>query len=200
MATMTVPAGEGLAFPLAQGQRVRLTTPKGRQSADFFAFRDGDLTEWLSPLHTWMPTRSLHPRPGDVFLSRLRQPMLTFVEDGADGVHDLLIAPCDPIRYEQFGAKGHRSCVGNLLEAMGRLGHEVVIPPPAVNFFTTTTVTDGFIFETPAEPVAQPGAYVVLEAQMDLLCAVSSCPYDLTGPGWNINAPGGPTEILVELT
>jgi hypothetical protein len=27
----------------------------------------------------------------------------------------------------------------------------------------------------------------------------SSCPYDLAGPGWAINAPGGPTEIVVEL-
>ena len=199
MSVMTVPPGEGLAFHLAEGRRVRLTTPKGRQSADFFAFRDGDMTDWLSPLHTWMPTRSLHPRVGDTLLSRLREPMLEMIEDGADGVHDLLIAPCDPIRYAQFGVHEHRSCVGNLVEAMARLNLEVPIPPPAVNFFTTTTVTDGFIFETPAAPVARPGAFVVLEARMDLVCAVSSCPYDLTGPGWNINDPGGPTEILIEL-
>ena len=199
MPSMTVPPGEGLAFRLSTGQRLRLTTPKGMQSADFFAFRDGDMREWLSPLHTWMPTRALHPRVGDIFLSRLRAPMLTMVEDGADGVHDLLIAPCDPIRYAQFGVPEHRSCVGNLLEAMGRLGLEVPVWPPAVNFFTTTTVTDGFMFQTPASPVAKPGAFVVLEARMDLVCAVSSCPYDLVGPGWNINAPGGPTEILIEL-
>ena len=199
METMMVPAGHGRAFKLSEGQRVRLTTPKGQQSADFFAFRDGDMTDWLSPLHTWMPTRALHPRVGDTFLSRLREPMLDFIEDGAEGVHDLLIAPCDPIRYAQFGDKDHRSCIGNLMEAMQELGHDVPIPPPAVNFFTTTTVNEGFMFETPAAPVAKPGAFVVLEARMNLICAVSSCPYDLTGPGWNINSPDGPTEILIEL-
>ena len=199
MPSMIVPPGEGLAFRLPEGKRVRLSTPKGRQCADFFAFRDGNMSEWLSPLHSWMPTRSLHPRVGDIMQSRLRAPMIEMVEDGADGVHDFLIAPCDPIRYAQFGVPEHRSCVGNLVEAMGRLGIEVPISPPAVNFFATTTVTDGFMFNTPASPVAKPGAYVVLKAHMNLVCAVSSCPYDLVGPGWNINDPAGSTEILIDL-
>ena len=54
------------------------------------------------------------------------------------------------------------------------------------------------MFDSPSEPVVKPGGYVVLAARMDLICAVSSCPYDLVGPGWSINAPGGPTEIVVE--
>ena len=126
--------------------------------------------------------------------------MLDFVEDGADGIHDLIIAPCDAIRYKQFGVEGHhRSCAENLEIAMGELGHEVIVTPLAVNFFTNTTVEDGFMFNTPAAPVVKPGGYVVLKARMGLICAVSSCPYDLVGPGWAINAPDGPTEIVVEL-
>jgi uncharacterized protein YcgI (DUF1989 family) len=199
METIDIPAGHGRAFRVDEGKRFRIVTPKGQQSADFFGFCADDISECLSPHHTWMPTRALHPRPGDIFLSRRRRPMAEFVEDGADGVHDLLIAPCDPIRYEQFGAPGHRSCVGNLREAMAELGYDTPDYPLAVNFFTTTTVEDGFMFSTPKAPVAKPGAYVVLEARTDLVCAVSSCPYDLTGPGWAINAPGGPTEIVVEL-
>jgi uncharacterized protein YcgI (DUF1989 family) len=199
MRTIKVPAGHGRAFEVAKGKRFRIATPKGQQSADFFAFCADSISECLSPHHTWMPTRALHPRPGDTFLSRRRRPMVDFVEDGADGVHDFIIAPCDAIRYEQFGVLGHRSCIGNLEEAMAALGHRVPDGCLAVNFFTMTTVTDGFMFSTPKAPVAKPGAYVVLEARMDLICAVSSCPYDLEGPGWAINAPGGPTEIVVEL-
>ena len=67
--------------------------------------------------------------------------MLDFVEDGADGIHDLIIAPCDAIRYKQFGVEGHhRSCAENLEIAMGELGHEAIVTPLAVNFFTNTTV------------------------------------------------------------
>jgi uncharacterized protein YcgI (DUF1989 family) len=199
MTMIEIPAGHGHGFRVATGQRFRITTPKGQQSADFFAFCADDLSEGLSPHHTWMPTRSLHPRPDDVFLSRLRRPMLRFVEDGADGVHDFLIAPCDPIRYREFGVPEHRSCIGNLTEALAELGHETPPGALAINFFTATTVEDGFMFNTPSSPVAKPGAYVVLEALTDLVCAVSSCPYDLTGPGWAINAPDGPTEILLDL-
>ena len=200
MDTLVVPAGEGRAFLVSDNQRIRITTPKGQQSADFFACRASDTSEWLSPPHTWMPTRSLHPRVGDTFLSRLRQPMLDFVEDGADGIHDFIIAPCDAVRYEQLGVTGHhRSCVENLQIAMRELGHEITVAPLAVNFFTNTMVEDGFMFDTPKAPVVQPGGYVVLEARIDLICVISSCPYDLVGPGWAINAPGGPTEIIVEL-
>jgi len=199
MSTVEIPAGHGHAFEVGSGQRFRITTPKGQQSADFFAFCADDITECLSPHHTWMPTRSLHPRVGDIFLSRKRRPMVELVEDGAEGVHDFLIAPCDPIRYEQFGVPEHRSCIGNLREAMAVLGHEVPDYPLAVNFFTATTVTGGHMFTTPKTPIAPPGGYVVLEARTDLICAVSSCPYDLEGPGWAINAPGGPTEIVLDL-
>ena len=198
METLVIPAAEGRAFNLSKGQRVRITTPMGQQAADFFAFNAADISECLSPAHTWMPTRSLHPRVGDTFLSRLRQPMLDFVEDGADGIHDMIIAPCDAIRYKHLGVEGHhRSCAENLEIAMRELGHEVTGTPLAVNLFTNTAVEDGYMFDTPKAPVVKPGGYVVLKARMDLVCAVSSCPYDLEG--WSINAPGGPTEIVVEL-
>jgi len=199
METIEVPAGHGRAFEISAGKRFRLSTPKGQQSADFFAFRAEDIHECLSPHHTWMPTRSLHPRQGDTFLSHRRAPMVDFVEDGADGLHDFIIAPCDAIRYAEFGVPDHRSCLGNLEEAMATLGHETPPRPLAVNFFTNTAVEDGFMFNTPKAPVVKPGGYVVLEARMDLICGVSSCPYDLAGPGWAINSPDGPTEIIIDL-
>ena len=52
-----------------------------------------------------------------------------------------------------------------------------VIPQP-VNFFTHTTVEADGSFTSPPNPVP-PGAFVELEALMDLICVVSSCPFDL---------------------
>ncbi len=199
METIEIPPGHGRAFNIAKGKQFRLVSPKGQQSADFFAFCADDMSEGLSPHHSWMATRALHPRVGDVMVSRKRRPMVEMVEDAADGIHDLIIAPCDPIRYAEFGVPDHRSCVGNLNEALAMIGHEPPVFPLAVNFFTTTTVEDGFMFSTPKAPVVKPGGYVVLEAHMDMVCAVSSCPYDMTGHGWAINAPTGPTEIIIEL-
>jgi len=59
-------------------------------------------------------------------------------------------------------------------------------------------VEQGHMFDTPTTPIAPPGGFVVLEALTDIVCGVSSCPYDLAGPGWAINSPDGPTEIIVE--
>ncbi len=44
-----------------------------------------------------------------------------------------------------------------------------------------------------------PGAYVELEALMDLICVVSSCPFDLPVDGWTINAKDGPSELLLDI-
>ena len=35
---VVVPAAEGRALRVAEGEIIRVTTPKGRQAADFFAF------------------------------------------------------------------------------------------------------------------------------------------------------------------
>ena len=53
-------------------------------------------------------------------------------------------------------------------------------------------------FKSPPNPVP-PGAFVELEALMDLICVVSSCPFDLAVDGWTINAGGGSTELDVDV-
>jgi uncharacterized protein YcgI (DUF1989 family) len=194
-----IAARAGLAVPIERGQRLRIITPKGAQAADFFAYAADNVREWLSPMHSWVTTRSIKPRVGDTFLSRFRRPLLDFVEDGAGGMHDMLIAACDQARYEQFGFEGpHGSCSENLRSAMARLGHAIDVVPQPLNFFTNTVVeSDGRLISPPN--AVPPGGYVELAARMDLICVVSSCPFDLQIPGWTINAPGGPTELVVEV-
>jgi uncharacterized protein len=194
-----VPAREGRAVRVAKGQTIRITTPKGAQAADFFAYNATSPAEWLSANHTWVTSFNVKPRQGDLLLSRFRRPMLKFTRDGAQGVHDMMIAACDQFRYEFFGHKGpHASCSENLCVAMRREGHQVDVIPQPVNFFTNTTVEKDGSFKSPPNPVP-PGAYVELEALMDLICVISSCPFDLPVDGWTINAGQGPTELEVEI-
>jgi uncharacterized protein YcgI (DUF1989 family) len=199
MTKFEIPARGGQAVRVQQGQRIQVITPKGAQAADFFAYAASDLREWLSSMHTWVTTRSIKPRPGDAFLSRFRRPMLDFLEDGAGGMHDMMLAACDQTRYEQYGFVGpHASCSDNLRNAMARLGHPIDVVPQPVNFFTNTRVEpDGKLVSPPNTVPA--GAYVELQARMDLICVVSSCPFDLRLPGWTINAESGPTELVIEV-
>jgi hypothetical protein len=199
MTVIVVPAAEGRAVDVPAGKRIRIVTPRGHQAADFFAFRADDPGEWLSPMHTWVTTRAIRPRQGDTFLSRYRRPMLDFTVDMADGIHDMMLAACDPMRYELLGVKGHhRSCAENLEQAMRAHGHKVPVTPQPVNFFTNTQVREDGALQA-IENTVQAGAYVELEAKADLICVVSSCPFDVNGNGWAINADVGPTELIVEV-
>jgi len=197
---IAIPAREGRAVAVPKGRRLRITTPKGAQAADFFAYNAASLDEWLSPPHTWVTTFRVKPRQGDVLLSRFRRPMARFVEDGAGGVHDYLLAACDQFRYEFFGHKGHHaSCAENLILAMRRLGHDIKVVPQPINFFTNTAVAADGTLSAPPNTVP-PGGYVELEALIDLICVVSSCPFDVAREGWAVNAPGGPTELEIEVS
>ena len=86
----------------------------------------------------------------------------------------------------------------NLCVAMRREGYQVDVIPQPVNFFTNTHVEADGSFKSPPNPVP-PGAFVELEALIELLCVVSACPFDLHVEGWTINAGAGPTELLVDV-
>lgn len=199
MGQTIVPAREGRAVIARKGQHIRITTPKGGQAADFFAYNAEDTAEWLSAPHSWVTAFSIKPREGYIFLSRFRRPMLIITEDGADGVHDMMLAACDQFRYEYFGYNGpHPSCSENLCVSMRRLGHQIDVIPQPINFFTNTRIElDGKLI-SPSNSVP-PDAFVEMQALMDLICVVSSCPFDLALDSWMINSAAGPTELLVDV-
>jgi uncharacterized protein YcgI (DUF1989 family) len=110
----------------------------------------------------------------------------------------MMIAACDQYRYEFFGFKGpHASCSENLCVAMRRLGYQIDVIPQPINFFTNTAIEPDGKLVSPPNPVP-PGSYVEMQALMDVICVVSSCPFDLNLAGWTINSRAGPTEVLVD--
>ncbi|MDN2565751.1 urea carboxylase-associated family protein [Aquibium sp. A9E412] len=197
MGKVVVPAREGRGIRVGKGEVLRITTPRGSQCADFFAFNAQNTQEFLSCPHTWVTNFSMVPREGDVFLSQYRRPMLKMAKDGAAGAHDMLITTCDQFRYEFFGFVGpHANCSDNLVTAMKRFGHAVPHVPQAVNFFAKSHVAEDGKLTSPPNPVA-PGAYVEVEALIDLICVVSACPFDLEVDGWEVS--GGHRHELSEI-
>lgn len=174
-----VPARHGRGVVLGKGESLAVTTVAGGQVGDLFAFSADDPSEYLSAAHTRASTRRLFPARGEAFTTSRRRPILTLVDDTSPGVHDFLIAACDPERYALLGADpGHRSCAGNLRETALGLGFEPVVVPQPVNLFMNTPpLPDGRI-DYRTSP-ARPGDRVVLRAEMDAVVIVSSCPMDL---------------------
>ena len=182
-----VPAREGRALRVAAGRSLRVIDVVGGQVGDLFAFAAPD--EYLSASHTRAHTRRLFPAVGEAFHSNRRRPLLELVADDSPGVHDMLIAACDPERYRELGVHGpHASCAENLRHAFP--GAPFV--PQPVNLFMNIPVVDGEVEFLPAS--TQPGDSVTLRALADVDVVLSACPQDVL----RING-GEPTPLRIEL-
>ncbi len=193
-----IPARTGAAFQLHPGDHIKIISPQGHQVADYFAFNAAEPGEYLSARHTVASgTRQLYPREGQTFLTSKRRPIMKFVQDGANEQHEMLLAACDPARYQLLGVQGyHASCAENLQKAMQGLGAEVTEIPQPLNLFSSTRAdVEGNVITHPN--ATQPGAYAIFEALMDVIVVVSACPFDVETK-FPVNV-GGPHPVLVEV-
>jgi len=167
-----------------------------RTFADFWAYYENDLTEYLSAPHTRIGLMKLMPAEGDAFLTNHRRPILTVMEDTTPGVHDTLIAACDRYRYQQLGcATYHDNCTDNLEAALKAIGFVVPETPCPLNLFQNTPVVEnGEIDYRP--PVSKANQYIKLRCEMDLIIVFSACPQDML----NTNGTAGPTDAHFEIS
>jgi uncharacterized protein YcgI (DUF1989 family) len=192
--TIHVPAREGRAVKVGTGGAFRVVDVEGRQVADLFAFNAHDVSEHHSAMHTRAAVDRLLPRVGEAFMTNRRRPILTLERDDTPAVHDMLIAPCDPERYQGLGVDGwHASCQENLEQAMRGFGHDGICIPQSINLFMNIPVAqDGSLGWEPAP--TEPGDSITLRAEMDCIVVVSACPQDIV-PINDCN----PTPIAIEL-
>jgi uncharacterized protein len=90
MRNVVVPAGEGRAVRVREGELVRIIDVFGGQVGDLFVFVDGQMSEYMSAEHTRPSIRRLFPAPGDVALTNRRREIVRFEEDRSPGWHDTL--------------------------------------------------------------------------------------------------------------
>jgi uncharacterized protein YcgI (DUF1989 family) len=174
-----LPARRGVAAQISRGQTVKIINTHGKQVVDTWAFATRDPAEYLSMEHSRTAILKLAPVIGDTLVSNRRNPMLTVIEDTTPGRHDTLIAACDVFRYRQLGAAGnHDNCADNLRHALGSLGISTPWIPSPLNLFMNVPVGgDGTL--TMRAPTSEPGQYVTMKAETDLIIVFSACPQDL---------------------
>ena len=192
----TIPARSGTAARLARGRSVRVINTHGQQVVDTWAFSARDSAEFMSMEHTRASLRRAIPAVGDSYRTNRRRAILTVTGDTSPGVHDTLIASCDPHRYAELGHVGHHdNCTENLHAALAALGVTAPETPCPLNLFMNIAILEGGALDWRA-PVSQPGDAITLRAEMDCIVAFSACPMDLLP----INGPEGrPTEAHFEI-
>lgn len=177
---LLIPGGEARAFSVRAGEFVVISDVEGAQVADFIAFRQHSMNEYMSTAHTRAMNGRMSPNIGDIFYSNYRQQMFHLVEDTV-GTHDTLFPCCDPMRYElDFGVIGHRNCRDNFVEAFATYGIDYAHVPDPFNIFQNTPLAADGSFGQALEPSSKAGDYIVLLALCDAVVGVSACPQDLT--------------------
>ncbi|CAR22462.1 urea carboxylase-associated family protein [Lachancea thermotolerans CBS 6340] len=195
-ATHAVPVRSGKAWKASKGSIVRISTPEGPQVCDFNCWEaNSGFKE-----HMWASrTRQLHSAHVSVYdklwsnLPYLR-PLLTIIDDSLAGygpdehggrVHDLLGTRCDPYVDKLLsGEDNDFHCHSNLYRAIREFGGEEEHVHDVLNIFQLTGLNenDQYFMETCP---AKPGDYFEFFCEVDVVCAVSSCPGgDLSDWGW----------------
>jgi uncharacterized protein YcgI (DUF1989 family) len=174
-----VPARQGRAVRVEQGQALKIINTFGHQVVDFWAFDAHRAGIFLSMEHSRATLSRLTPRVGDVLVDNCREPMVAFESDTSPGVHDTVIAPCDPARYAKLGcAADHASCADNLHRALASMDRSVPLCPASFNLWMNIPVLSSGDLEW-RETVAKAGDSVVFRALIDCIMVMSACPQDV---------------------
>jgi uncharacterized protein YcgI (DUF1989 family) len=192
-----IPIRSGRAWPVRAGQVCRIVIIEGPQVADFNCWN------LHNPRERFWASRSKqlegsHVTAGNRLWSTLPylRPMLTITADtvqygvDADGgrCHDLLGTRCDPYVTKLLtGQEFDYSCHSNLTRAVLPWRLTELDVHDVLNIFQVTGLHEDRYFMK-ASP-ARRGDFFEFFAEIDLLCAVSTCPGgDLSIPLWGPDA------------
>lgn len=184
--TIHVPGAHGAAGRAKAGDRLEIIDIKGKQVGDLMAWVADRDDEWMSPAHTVTQNWRVQLQVGDLIVTNRRHDLFKIVRDDV-GYHDIIVPCCDHEAYvRRYGLEGHRSCLGNIEEALAALGEtRHTSGELAWNMFMKNKIGSGgeMVYE---EPVHGPGVTIVLEVLQDIVFALSSCPQDQTPTnGWD---------------
>lgn len=197
--SFVIPIRSGRAWPVLKGQLCRVVIVEGAQVADFNAWNLHNPRERFWAARTKQLEAS-HVTTGNRLWSCLPflRPMLTITNDTIDyGVdedggrcHDLLGTRCDPYVHKLLsGEEFDFSCHSNLTRAVLPYGLNELDVHDVLNIFQVTGLTkDSDRYFMKPSP-ARKGDFFEFFAELDLLCAISTCPGgDLSIPLWGPDA------------
>ncbi|MGW2765712.1 urea carboxylase-associated family protein [Streptomyces sp. NPDC001275] len=197
--SFVIPIRSGRAWEVPAGHLCRLVTVDGPQVGDLNIWNRNDPRERMWAARTRQLQRA-HVSKYDRIWSNLPflRPLLTITDDTLAGygrdaeggrVHDLLGTRCDPyVNRMLTGEDFDFHCHSNLVRSVLPYGLTEFDVHDVLNVFQCTGLNEDdqyFMKDCPARP----GDHFEFFAELDLLCALSTCPGgDLSVPMWGPDA------------
>ena len=175
----TILAGDAWIHEIRKGQYFRIVDLHGNQAVDTLFYNAHDYADRYSAQGTIQKQRNLYLTTGTELMSTEGTVLLTIVADTC-GRHDTLGGACanesNMVRYDI--AKRHmHACRSSFLKAITEWGRGLSKRdiPNNINFFMNVPVTPegGLTFE---DGISEPGKYVEMRAETDVLALISNCP------------------------
>ena len=180
-----IPAGYGQAFEVRKGQVLRIHAVEDGQVGDCCFFNANDYKEWFHVGQTWSLNVVRKTGNGSYYTYFYSKPprenlMFTVLEDTTKRHFALNGGRCSKRLYEfRNGISEHRSCQGNLEEALAPYGITGDDIGDIFNVFMEVDLQSDGDFQFTATNVKK-GDYIDLLAEMDVLAGISACPSDVS--------------------
>ncbi len=174
-----IPAGEPWIHEIARGQIFRIVDLHGNQAVDTLFYNAQDYADRYSAQDTIREQRNIYLTSGTKLMSTGGNTLLTIVDDTC-GRHDTLGGACanesNMVRYAIEKRHMH-ACRSSFLKAVTEWDHGMTKRDITcnINFFMNVPVTpEGKL--TFEDGISEPGKYVEMRAEMDVLAMISNCP------------------------
>lgn len=176
-----VPARAPYSAILKRGQTMRIVDLESQQAVDALFYSAEDKTERYSAQDTLAAQAAKGGRcdltTGSVLLSNEGRPMLTIVADTC-GFHDTCAGACscesNTVRFGHETRFMH-ACRENFISELSKYGMDKRDLVSNMNFFMNVPIRPNGEL-TVDDGVSEPGGYVDLRAEMDVLVLISNCP------------------------
>lgn len=190
-------AGDPWIQEIKQGQIFRIVDLNGNQAVDTLFYNAHDYSDRYSAQDTIQQQRNIYLTTGTKLMSTAGTVLLTIVADTC-GRHDTLGGACanesNMVRYAIEKRHMH-ACRSSFLKAIIEWDHGMSKRdiPNNINFFMNVPVTpEGKL--TFEDGISEPGKYVEMRAETDVLALISNCP-QLNNPCNAYNPT--PVEVLI---
>jgi urea carboxylase-associated protein 1 len=177
--SFVIPAGEPWLHEIKKGEHFRIVDLKGNQAVDTLFYNAHDYSDRYSAQDTIREQRNIYLTTGTKLMSTGGIVLLTIVADTC-GRHDTLGGACanesNMVRYAIEKRHMH-ACRSSFLKGVIEWGHGMSKRDITcnINFFMNVPVTsDGKL--TFEDGISDPGKYVEMRADTDVLAAISNCP------------------------
>jgi uncharacterized protein len=172
-----IPAKKPWSHVVRKGQTLRIVDSYGQQAVDSLFYRADDFSERYSANDTLREQGSAYVVAGTALISSEGRVMAR-VTANTGGAHDTSAGACscesNTVRFGHH-VKYQHACRENFVMEVTKHGMSKRDLAPNINFFMNVPVEPGGNLAI-VDGESEPGDYVELIAEMDLLCVISNCP------------------------